>query len=463
MNSSPSSLLHSWLDGPSSKKRKISHSAAAAANTTTSANVFVGVPAATSTMTKKVQEEMAEGQGGRSYEDDDDDDTTTCMDPFFPARHCIALGWLVGVFIQLSSLGGNVLMINHHHHALMDMTTATSSSGGLGAFGWIWSVLTSTLGVVILCTLRGLLRVHHHRQACGCGGGSSGHNFGRGCRALERSLMRVEVYFAVGALFGVCMAWMGTDLLLGLPHLLHSFLTLVGAVVWFFSMVRCLYNDEDEADDEDDAAAASHCTNSEHSVERGWKEPLLSRFYHEGEDSEDEDGDDVTAVQVGRTKLYSLTMGAGIGLFIQFSSLGANFCLQELNLGLDDSSNLSTMPLSLLWSALTSTMGVVVLLLVRAIYIEIASSSSAGCSSSIGAIAMLLLHMECYFAIGAVVGLNLSWSVTDYLLALDTHYWQSLLTLVATLAWCKVVLYCTHPPHHSSSDETDYVAEGAVV
>lgn len=359
-------------------------SAKAESSKATTMNVYTGVPL------EREPEKQAR---------DNNDDEEYLSQSGLPITHAFGLGCLVGVFIQFSSLGANVL-------------AASSTSSGM-AFGWIWSIFTSTLAVVVLWTLRGLLLLQHKTS---------------NSTTLDKEviLVQLELHFAMGALVGVCGAWMGTDLLLGLPHLMYSVVTLVVTLVWFRLMASCLYS-----------TTTSVTTTNESNA------PLLLDASHEQPEMEPLD----TLSRKTGIKLYSLAMGAVIGLFIQFSSLGANFCLRELKM-YDN-----IVVLSLLWSFLTSAMGVVVLLLVRTIFVAflLSGDNNRTCQQPSrreqndrnANISKVLLNMECFFAIGSVIGLNLSWSVTDYLLAMDTHYMQSLWTFVATLVWCKVVFYCT--------------------
>jgi hypothetical protein len=63
----------------------------------------------------------------------------------------------------------------------------------------------------------------------------------------------------------------------------------------------------------------------------------------------------------------------------------------------------------------------------------------------------LLVHVESFFATGTVLGLNIAWMITDYVLSHPKHHeidyqrhWrQSVYTLIISTIWCQFILYCT--------------------
>jgi len=225
--------------------------------------------------------------------------------------------------------------------------------------------------------------------------------------------LNIECFFAVGALLGVCFAWTCTDILLGFnAHIYHSLLTLVSAMLWC-KMVTYCYEGKDTSQPESKLDQLS--------------EPLL----------ESDDTIDVTQLQ-WQFKRGSMALGLLIGFFIQFSSLGANFLLYTLN---EHSptwtvSRQKTIVFSMMWSFFTSGMGVVILVCMRSLVVMASSTVQHSLTEK------LVMHMECFFALGALVGVNIAWIGTDTVLGMQSHILYSLATLVVALLWFEIVMRC---------------------
>jgi len=196
----------------------------------------------------------------------------------------------------------------------------------------------------------------------------------------------------------------------------------------------------------------------------------------------------------------ALFLGLLVGGFIQLSSLGANYLLSELLLAVreqeeeeevlaDSSARGGTtttidhnqgilIEFSLVWSVVTSLMGVCILLLVRALLRQIMTAStrrgddddddddgtsntatttyrSDNCKQS-----LLLLHLECYFAVGTLAGVCGAWTLTDLLLGFRNHVWHSLVTLVLALLWWKLVSRFVLRAATTSGSSTRYNRDG---
>jgi hypothetical protein len=54
----------------------------------------------------------------------------------------------------------------------------------------------------------------------------------------------------------------------------------------------------------------------------------------------------------------------------------------------------------------------------------------------------MVLHMECRFVVGALVGVCMAWTMTDLLLGMKAQILYSLLTLLIALFWCRVMMHC---------------------
>jgi len=323
------------------------------------------------------------------------------------------LGLLIGVFIQFSSLGANYLVDRVLARATdaaleeEDITTTTLMMNHWW-FSLVWSFATSSIGVVLLLALRSLL-----------------HETGR---VHTNLLLVVECHFAAGALTGVCLAWMGTDLLLlqTPQHLLHSCFTLAMALGWCKLLAICFPvslhdHDLEEGEEAQDDPATSR---------KGLSEPLLSE-----EEGIDPDDDDLQQPSRFRIQCISLFLGSLIGLFIQFSSLGANFVVvhhhnHHQQQPLQNDAQILTF--SLTWSLATSSMGIAVLFLVRALMVLHRRMIDP----------QVLMTVECFFATGAVLGLNVAWTATDVILGYEAHLTRGVLTLAGTLLWCRLVLHC---------------------
>ena len=294
------------------------------------------------------------------FSDDDDDNNTSNTinnnNSFVaPAQSlwqfktfALLLGLLIGVFIQFSSLGANYLVEQVawlHNHNNNNSNSGDGSSGDddddeplvpRWGFTLLWSMGTSTVGVLLLMTLRSLMLAITSSNRCTSTTVAAGMPQQQQHQPVVLLLLLVmECHFAVGALTGVCLAWMGTDVVLRSPrHLMHSCITLVVALGWCQLLVYCFpvlawspstaaasssevgAVDEDDDDDDDDEWMPLHdleCDNHNNSN----NDPNNSKVQLKPKNR----------VWVQCTSLF---LGSLIGLFIQFSSLGGNFLMQQL-------------------------------------------------------------------------------------------------------------------------------------
>jgi hypothetical protein len=155
----------------------------------------------------------------------------------------LTLGVTTGFFIQFSSLGANFILsqfiVPHHQHP-----DEANSKLTIATFSFVWSVLTSGMGTIILSLARGMIVIAHdscaprvrrsiqalYSRSEDVGSMSSEDDEDDGDDdtedAMESTLLRLEGWFAIGALFGVNAAWMATDLVMGLKvNYLHALLT----------------------------------------------------------------------------------------------------------------------------------------------------------------------------------------------------------------------------------------------
>jgi hypothetical protein len=176
----------------------------------------------------------------------------------------------------------------------------------------------------------------------------------------------------------------------------------------------------------------------------------------------------LTGPLFGKFKLSALMLGLLVGFFIQFSTLGANFLVITL-WGEDviSKSKSDIVVFSLLWSFFTSAMAIVILSFLRTLVtitynavsaqsedlLEVSSNRSPTVADGVQAKANsltrivsdlqeMVLHMECRFVVGALVGVCLAWTMTDIVLGMRAQILYSLLTLLVALFWCRVMMHC---------------------
>lgn len=148
-------------------------------------------------------------------------------------------------------------------------------------------------------------------------------------------------------------------------------------------------------------------------------------------------------------QLYSALIGVIMGCFIQLSSLGANYLLAEMHLP-----NPNILQYSLVWSSITSALGVFSLLLIRCL---LKSAHQLQCIDT------LLLQLECYFSVGCLSGVCLAWTITDLVLGLNAHILHSLATLLGAMLWGKVIsLVFYHEQQQKRPQEIDVSDDDSV-
>lgn len=153
-----------------------------------------------------------------------------------------------------------------------------------------------------------------------------------------------------------------------------------------------------------------------------------------------EDKPTLDARMLGKFKLSSMILGLLVGFFIQFSTLGANFLVITI-WGEDviSKSKRDIVVFSLLWSFFTSAMAIIILGFLRnLIYITYNAISRR----SQDLLDEMVLHMECRFVVGALIGVCMAWTMTDVLLGMRAQILYSLVTLVIALFWCRVMMFC---------------------
>jgi hypothetical protein len=94
---------------------------------------------------------------------------------------------------------------------------------------------------------------------------------------------------------------------------------------------------------------------------------------------------------------------------------------------------------SLMRSFFTSAMAIVILRFRRNL-LTVLYSAVAGRSQDL--LEEIVLHMECRFVVGALIGVCLAWTMTAIILGMRAQIVNSLATLVVALFWCKIMMVC---------------------
>jgi hypothetical protein len=129
------------------------------------------------------------------------------------------LGIIIGLFIQCSTLGANFVYISFYGKG-----TLSQSKYGVVLFSFGWSVLTSVAAMAALGFLRDLVRLTHAALSDISGQARESQN-------IEEMIVHMEHRFVVGALTGICAAWIVTDLVLGMQsEVIYSSLILIFAL-----------------------------------------------------------------------------------------------------------------------------------------------------------------------------------------------------------------------------------------
>ena len=160
------------------------------------------------------------------------------------------------------------------------------------------------------------------------------------------------------------------------------------------------------------------------------------------------------------SRCCSLIIGTIIGVFIQCSTLGANFLMTTMY-GQEVYFTKSFISISLAWCLVTSIMGVAVLLFLRSLVVTAfyATNSSKADEATLEAqenfMIQVLENIEQFFAVGSLVGVGMAWTITDLLLGMESHIYHSLLTVVIAMIWCKFAMtYSKQPTTEEESDNT---------
>lgn len=165
--------------------------------------------------------------------------------------------------------------------------------------------------------------------------------------------------------------------------------------------------------------------------------PLLRRS--SSADQDDRWGEIESSPEFSRFKSSALFLGMILGVFIQFSTVGAKTILFQI--WGDNVAQEGLVSFSLLWSIASLAMTVLVLAFLRKIvstaaYTRMALNGSSSSSSNKECVKELIRNVECRFVVGALIGVCVT----------STAHVQIIYCSAAILlaVWCKLVTSCLH-------------------
>lgn len=150
-------------------------------------------------------------------------------------------------------------------------------------------------------------------------------------------------------------------------------------------------------------------------------------------------------------KSCSLILGLLVGFFIYLSTLGAEFVGVMLwGREILNKSNHELIAFSLLWNFITTMVAIVILSSMRRLVsIVFLSTISHKRTNSEEVLSELLSYMEGRFAVGALIGICVSWNVTNFVLGMKPQIIQSCVILAVACLWCRVTLVLLGSPDES--------------
>jgi hypothetical protein len=181
----------------------------------------------------------------------------------------------------------------------------------------------------------------------------------------------------------------------------------------------------------------------------GYKTPLLTEEESDIESIVDEPQNN----EMHRFNRSSLCMGLLTGLFLQMCTLGVNYLLLTAwNMDLLTARNSKEVIVaSLIWSFATASISCAIMSLLRNLVV-----APSGCTHiEADNHDEMILHMECRFAAGALMGLSLAWTATDVALGSLTGSClvSSAITLISALTCFRAMVWYFTASLSLSEDE----------
>ena len=160
---------------------------------------------------------------------------------------------------------------------------------------------------------------------------------------------------------------------------------------------------------------------------------------------------------LGHFKSCSLILGLLVGFFIYLSTLGAEFVGVMLwGREILNKSNHELIAFSLMWNFITTMIAIVILSSMRRLVsIVFLSSVSHKRTNTEDVLSELLSYMEGRFAVGALIGICVSWNITNFVLGMKPQIIQSCVILAVACLWCRVTLVLLGSPEQSLIYEDD--------
>jgi F0F1-type ATP synthase assembly protein I len=152
----------------------------------------------------------------------------------------ILVGVFVGFLVQEATLAANVVILEAWGHQF-----ANTSREEIILFSCLWSFVTSAFAIILLGLLRAMMTSFFRAMP-------ADSKFLEQNETIHRTMMEtLEITFVVGALIGVSLAWVITDVFLGMQtHIKFSIITLGLALLWCKIVVSCRPQQEGEGTEE---------------------------------------------------------------------------------------------------------------------------------------------------------------------------------------------------------------------
>ena len=147
---------------------------------------------------------------------------------------CLCAGLLVGFLVQEATLAANVVILE-----VWGEEFAHTSRTQIIFFSLAWSFVTSALAIIMLGFLRSLVTSFFQALPL------QAEYFDLAQSIHNDMVENLEVLFVIGALVGVSLAWVVTDLFLGMkPQINVSLVTLGMALLWCRAVMACRTREE---------------------------------------------------------------------------------------------------------------------------------------------------------------------------------------------------------------------------
>ena len=358
--------------------------------------------------------------------------------------YSLSLGVVIGCFIQLASMGAFFLyksLTASEEENMRHVPLDTKRNQIM--FSLVWSAFTSTLGLLLLVLLSSLIQ---------CVRG----------QVNESLLLHMECYMAVGVVLGLTLTctlknclvggnvdWWQSVSIMGVTALYYVWQSLVvlGLARMYGRLSSGTHSSTQEEQGNTQPMEELHCLYTDDSTVTSdlssLSRPLLER---------------TSPMQPYRAS--GVCFGLVVGCFIQLSCLGANYMLVYLwsqDKSQEGNYLKEAVMFNLVWDLFTTGLGVLVLFLIRRLVLLQWTSNDTPISDKV------LFHIESYFAVGSLVGVNLSWVLTNYLMDFRPNMLHSLIMLAVSVFWFGAMSRSASAYNEDDDHEPGSSIEGAEV